>query len=105
MNSPTALAQRPVGDACAPWCAEHVGGICFSERRRLKWSYTRLARLGHGPITVMVRTEDPKPNGRAGFVQLSPSDARDLASMLGALGHRALCKAIMSTVAEAEEFS
>ena len=105
MNSPTSLVQRQVSDACAPWCTEHLGGICFSERRRVKWSYARLAKSGHGPVTVMVRAEDPKPNGHDGFVQLSPSDARDLASVLGALGHRALCKAIMSTIDEAEAFS
>jgi hypothetical protein len=90
VNSPTALAQRPAGDACAPWCTEHLGGICFSERRRANWSYARLAKSGHGPVTVMVRAEDPKTNGRDGFVQLSPTDARDLAGVLGALGHRDL---------------
>jgi hypothetical protein len=105
VNSSTSLAHRPAGGACAPWCTEHLGGICFSERRRANWSYARLAKLGHGPITGMVRAEDPKTNEHDGFVQLSPSDARDLASVLGALGQRGLCKAIMLTVHEAEALS
>jgi hypothetical protein len=71
----------------------------------VNWSYARLAKSGHGLVTVMVRAEDPKPNGHDGFVQLSPSDARDLASVLGALGHQGLYKAIMSTIAETEPSS
>jgi hypothetical protein len=53
----------------------------------------------------MVRVEDPATNGRNGCVQLSPEDARDLASVLRALGHRELSKALMLTVHEAEAFS
>jgi hypothetical protein len=99
------VAARRDGRACAPWYVEHLGGICFSERRRAGSSYARLARYLDGQTNVMVRAEDPKRYGRDGFMQVCPRDARDLASVLRALEHRELSKAVMLTVHEAEAFS
>lgn len=43
--------------------------------------------------------------GRDGFLQMSAHDARDLASLLRALGHADLFKAVKYTAHEAEAFS
>jgi hypothetical protein len=97
----SSAAQKCAGSKFAPWCVEHLGGVCFSERRRAGGSHARLARFANGPITVMVRAEDPKANGRSGCVQVSLQEARELAIVLRVLGHAGLCKAIMLTVREA----
>jgi Tfp pilus assembly protein PilN len=95
----------PSNQACAPWCVEHRGGMCFSQRRWARSAYTRLARLLDGRITVMVSVPDLKGHGRDGLIQVSAHDARDLADVLRALGHVDLFKAVKFTVHEADAFS
>jgi hypothetical protein len=99
------MTERRDGRECAPWCVEHFAGICYGERCPASGAYARLARLFDGQTSVIVRVEDLTRGGHDGFVQVSPRDARDLAGVLRALGHRELSKAVMLTVHEAEAFS
>lgn len=100
-----ATSSRQTVRTCAPWCVEHLGGVCFSERRWADGGYSRLARLLNGRTTIMVGVLDPKGHGRDGLIQVSAHDARDLADVLRALGHTELFKVVKYAVHEADAFS
>jgi hypothetical protein len=91
---------------CMPWCVKHSGTVCFSERHQTDTGDTRLVRSAlEGRTRVLVHVPDLKGYGPDGLVQLSATEARDLAEMLRVLGHLDLFKAVKLTVHEAEAFS